>query len=169
MTRAECCKLLGVAADAEQEEIKRAYRKLVRAFHPDLNPEIADSSERLIEINQAYEFLSSRASMDREERLSQLLSQPWHVGWREAAPPRIAARRRGSILPCVLAFALMIVLLFIVFGGSVNAPYQPAHYSEPVGRVVQIWSPDGASVWVVVDRGQFYRTAYYIPPPPQSY
>jgi len=169
MTRAECCRLLGIATDAEQDEIKSAYRKLVRACHPDLNPELANSSERLIEINRAYEFLSNQASADREERLSQLLSQPWHAGWRSAAPPRIASRRRSSILPCVLVFAVMLILLFVIFGGTVITPYQPVHHSEPVGRVVQVWAPDGASVWVVVDHRQSGGAVYYIPTPQQSH
>jgi len=164
MTRAECCKLLGVAADAEQAEIKSAYRRLVRTCHPDLNPELTDSSERLIEINRAYEFLSSQVSLDREERLSMLLSKPWHAGWRIDTPPRIAARRRGSILPCALAFALLAVLIFITFGGSISVPYHHSHYSQPAGRVVQIWSPDGASVLLVVDQGRLGRAVYYIPP-----
>jgi molecular chaperone DnaJ len=48
---------LGVARDASTDEIKRAYRKLAREFHPDVNPDPA-AHERFKEISTAYEVLS---------------------------------------------------------------------------------------------------------------
>lgn len=59
--------ILGVSRDADKEEIKRAYRRLARKFHPDVNKE-AGADERFKEINRAYEVLSepdSRARYDR--------------------------------------------------------------------------------------------------------
>jgi molecular chaperone DnaJ len=52
--------LLGVGRNASDAEIKRAYRRLVRELHPDINP---DERERFNEIQLAYEVLS-----DREKR-----------------------------------------------------------------------------------------------------
>ena len=49
--------LLGVASDASPDEIKRAYRKLARELHPDINPDPA-SQERFKQITAAYEVLS---------------------------------------------------------------------------------------------------------------
>lgn len=49
--------VLGVQADAEDSEIKRAYRRLAMAFHPDRNPDDFTAQERFAEINAAYEFL----------------------------------------------------------------------------------------------------------------
>lgn len=49
--------ILGVARDATPDEIKRAYRKLARQYHPDVNPDPA-SQEKFKEINAAYEVLS---------------------------------------------------------------------------------------------------------------
>ncbi len=50
--------LLGVSRDATQEEIKRAFRKLARQTHPDVNPGDQAAEQRFKEINAAYEVLS---------------------------------------------------------------------------------------------------------------
>lgn len=53
--------VLGVARDAGQDEIKRAYRKLARELHPDANPGDAAAHERFKEVTHAYEVLSDPA------------------------------------------------------------------------------------------------------------
>jgi molecular chaperone DnaJ len=50
--------ILGVGRDASSEEIKKAYRKLAREFHPDTNPGDDAASEHFKEVNRAYEVLS---------------------------------------------------------------------------------------------------------------
>jgi molecular chaperone DnaJ len=50
--------VLGVAKGASQEEIKKAYRKLARQFHPDKNPGDKESEERFKEVQAAYDVLS---------------------------------------------------------------------------------------------------------------
>jgi molecular chaperone DnaJ len=59
--------VLGVDRSASKDEIRRAYRKLARQYHPDVNKE-ENSEERFKEINEAYEVLGddkSRAAYDR--------------------------------------------------------------------------------------------------------
>jgi molecular chaperone DnaJ len=59
--------VLGVSRGADREEIKKAYRRLARQYHPDVNKS-GDAEERFKEINEAYEILSDdqkRAMYDR--------------------------------------------------------------------------------------------------------
>jgi DnaJ-class molecular chaperone len=51
-------KILGVARTATPDEIKKAFRKLARKHHPDMNPGDKDAEKRFKEINEAYEVLS---------------------------------------------------------------------------------------------------------------
>lgn len=50
--------VLGVKKDASEEEIKKAFRRLARKHHPDLNPEDAEATKTFARINEAYEVLS---------------------------------------------------------------------------------------------------------------
>jgi len=51
-------KVLGVSRSASAEDIKKAFRKLARRYHPDVNPGDKKSEEKFKEINEAYEVLS---------------------------------------------------------------------------------------------------------------
>jgi molecular chaperone DnaJ len=54
----ELYKALGVSKKASEEEIKKAYRKLARKYHPDRNPGDAEAEEKFKEISAAYDVLS---------------------------------------------------------------------------------------------------------------
>lgn len=57
MAKHDYYELLGVDRDADQKEIKRAYRKLAKKYHPDMNQD-KDTSDKFKEISEAYEILS---------------------------------------------------------------------------------------------------------------
>jgi curved DNA-binding protein CbpA len=50
--------VLGVKKSATQDEIKKAYRKLARQYHPDANPNDPKAEEKFKEVSSAYEVLS---------------------------------------------------------------------------------------------------------------
>lgn len=64
MSEANHYAILQVTPSASQEEIKQAYRRLVKQFHPDINPD-GGSREQIIEINAAYEVLGDIQSRKR--------------------------------------------------------------------------------------------------------
>lgn len=75
-------KILEVAKDASQEEIKRAYRKLARKYHPDVNKE-PDAERRFKEIGEAYEVLK-----DKEKRAAyDQFGSNWKAGQDFKPPP----------------------------------------------------------------------------------
>jgi curved DNA-binding protein len=75
-------KTLGVARDASQDDIKRAFRKLARKYHPDVSKE-PDAEARFKEVNEANEVLK-----DPEKRAAyDALGDQWRAGQEFRPPP----------------------------------------------------------------------------------
>ena len=67
--------ILGVSKDADAEEIKRAYRKLARKYHPDLNPGDEKAEAKFKEVNEAQEVLSDPEKRAKYDRYGQYWQQ----------------------------------------------------------------------------------------------
>ncbi len=84
-------KVLGVSKSASVDDIKKAFRKLARKYHPDVNPGDKKAEEKFKEINEAYEVLS-----DAEKRRKYDTLGP---NWQEQFGYRTPAGRRTSGSP----------------------------------------------------------------------
>lgn len=79
-------KVLGVSKEATTDEIKKAFRKLARKYHPDVNPGDKKAEEKFKEINEAYEVLSDETKRKKYDTLG--------PNWQEQFGPQF--NRRGS-------------------------------------------------------------------------
>lgn len=68
MKKPDHYKTLEIDQDASQQEVKKAYRKLARKYHPDMNPGDAKAVEMFKQIKEAYEVLSNPFERDKYDR-----------------------------------------------------------------------------------------------------
>ena len=68
MAKRDFYEILGVAKNASDDEIKKAYRKLAMKYHPDRNPDSKGSEDKFKEAKEAYEMLSDAQKRDAYDR-----------------------------------------------------------------------------------------------------
>lgn len=73
-------KTLGVDRNASTKDIKKAYRKLARQYHPDVNPGDKKAEEKFKEINEAYEVLSDDEKRQKYDQLGSSYQQYRNMG-----------------------------------------------------------------------------------------
>ena len=61
-------KILGIKKNATDKEIKKAYRKLARKYHPDINPDSKEAEKKFKEINEANEVLSNTENRKKYDK-----------------------------------------------------------------------------------------------------
>jgi molecular chaperone DnaJ len=88
MARLDYYAILGVARDADEAEIKRAYRRVALESHPDRFPDDEDAHERFREASEAYEVLSDSSKRARYDS-SRLLPESLDL----TKPPNVATAR----------------------------------------------------------------------------
>lgn len=87
---------LGVGRDADQKEIKRAYRKLARQYHPDVNPGDKQAEDRFKDINEAYEVLGDEEKRKQYDRLGSQYQQWQQMGGQGNVPWDDLFRQAGG-------------------------------------------------------------------------
>jgi len=68
--------VLGVSKKASEEEIKKAFRKLARKYHPDMNPDNAGAEKKFKELSEAYEVLSDAKKRKEYDAYGETFQQP---------------------------------------------------------------------------------------------
>ena len=81
-------KILGVSKTASADDIKKAFRKLARKYHPDVNPGDKKAEEKFKEMNEAYEVLSDSDKRRKYDTLG--------PNWEQFSPTFGGATRRPS-------------------------------------------------------------------------
>jgi curved DNA-binding protein len=76
-------KLLGVSRSSSKDDIAKAFKKLARQYHPDLNPNNKDAEAKFKEINEAYEVLKD----EEKRKLYDQLGPNWQHGQNFQRPP----------------------------------------------------------------------------------
>jgi len=89
-------KVLGVERSADPDTIKRAFRKLARQYHPDVNPGDENAEARFKEISEAYEVLSDPEKRRRYEQFGQYWNQMGGPGGGGAAGFDVDFGRYGN-------------------------------------------------------------------------
>ena len=114
--------ILGVAPDADDAEIAKAYKRLAKRYHPDLHPGDAAAAEQMGRINRAYDEI--RAMRQRG-------------GAGPADPGRTYTPRRHSpiamVIAVVVTFFLIRLVLSLLFGGYTRSYTVPGYYPGRYG------------------------------------
>ena len=69
--------VLGVARDADEKAIKKAYRKLARQYHPDVNPDDPAAEQKFKEVGEAYAVLSDADRRAKYDRYGRQYGKDW--------------------------------------------------------------------------------------------
>jgi len=162
--------ILGVSAQATQEEIKKAYRKLALQYHPDKNPDNKEAEEKFKEASEAYEVLgdvNKRSSYDNpspftDGNLADIFG--FNFGFGGEMRPRYNAPRKGADIR--LAFdAPLSKLLFgseELFNISYNEPCQACN-GQGATEFEQCVSCNGSGMTFVTQNRGPIRTSSAVP------
>lgn len=88
-------KILGLSANATLDDVKKAYRREMRRYHPDLNPEDPNAHAKSVEINLAYEILSNSVAKQRFDNVRSYTSSSTQGKWNKQQQQAYAHAQRA--------------------------------------------------------------------------
>ena len=91
--------VLGVEKGASEDEIKKAYKKLARKYHPDMNPGDKAAEEKFKEINEANEVLSNPEKRQKYDQFGFAGVDPNYGAGQGGATAPAGARASGPACP----------------------------------------------------------------------
>jgi curved DNA-binding protein len=122
-------KLLGVSRSASKEEIGKAFKKLARKYHPDLNPNDKDAENKFKEINEAYEVLKD----EKKRKLYDQFGSNWEHGQNFQPPPgyeNVHFGGGGGFGGGGAGFSDFFETIFGGGGGGFRGGFQPGGFSQ---------------------------------------
>jgi DnaJ-class molecular chaperone len=117
--RVDYYRLMGVEPDATPEQIHSAYRRLARAYHPDIHPGSAETIVRMARLNVAKSIL-----LDRSTRAAYDLSRGHAHDSRSAVRGR-SFDRNAALTLVIVAPLVVALLVYVVTGAQVAAQPVP--------------------------------------------
>lgn len=107
---------LGVPHHATESDIRKSYRRLVRQWHPDLNPDVLDAEDRLKRLNEAYGVLRDpHARRVYDHVVLSVLSSTSSGG--AVRVPRRTLESRRSLASLAASFAAVLIVMFLCLSG----------------------------------------------------
>lgn len=93
MAKRDFYEILGIPRSAAEKEIKKAYRRLARKYHPDVNPGDKTAEAKFKEVSEAYDILSDPKKKDLYDRFGH---QAFEAGFSEGGPGGLGRAGQGA-------------------------------------------------------------------------
>jgi DnaJ-class molecular chaperone len=127
-------KILGVEKGAADKDIRKAYRKLARKYHPDLNPSDKTAETRFKEISEAYQILSDPEKRKQYDNPPQSGFDFGGAGGFDFGGARTGGRRRSGSASYTTEFGDLSDLFGNLFRGGAGGGAQGFRSAEPVAE-----------------------------------
>ena len=130
--------VLGISPSASDEEVARAYKRLAKRYHPDLNPGNAAAAEQMGRINRAYDDIKAMRQRGNAWEAGGVgqsgRAYDFHTGRSYCYTYRPRHSPIGMLIAVLVVFFLVRLLISVIFGGFGGSYYvNPGYGTAPGG------------------------------------